>query len=86
MRELENAICRAIVLETTDLLGADHLAPDGPAASRDVAGRVVPLAEVERQKIAHALEVFDRSQMRAAAALGINRATLHRKLRKQDGT
>ena len=30
-------------------------------------------------------EVFDRSQMRAAEAQGINRATLHRKLRKQDG-
>ena len=83
MRELENAICRAIVLETTDLLGA--LRPTGRPRRGTSLAASYPSPRSSDRSIADALEVFDRSQMRAAEAQGINRATLHRKLRKQDG-
>ena len=88
VRELENAICRAIALETTDLLRADHL-PGGRGSGEYAAavpdGLVMPLADVEAQAIARALEVFDHNLTHAAEALGIDRATLQRKLKKQDG-
>ena len=89
VRELENAMCRALVLETTDLLQAGHLPGDGPpvpaADEAFAAAGVVPLAELERQAIARAVEMTDRNLSRAARALGINRATLHRKLKKYAG-
>ena len=86
VRELENVVCRALVLETTDLLQAAHLPGDGPPVASGeeafAAAGVVPLAELERQAIARAIEVADHNLTRAAEALGINRATLHRKLKK----
>ncbi len=86
VRELENVICSALVLETTDMLQAANLPPEllpadtgtPPAAAATVA----PLADVERRAIAHALEMSGRNLTQAAQALGINRTTLHRKLKK----
>ena len=43
---------------------------------------VLPLAEVERRAVVRALEAADHNVTRAAQALGINRATLYRKLKK----
>ena len=45
---------------------------------------VLTLAEVERRALVRALEVAERNVTRAARALGINRATLYRKLKKYD--
>ena len=81
VRELENVICRAMVLETTSVLQAGNLPPElslpGTSASP-----ITGLAEIERQWIAHALEVSGHNLTKAAQALGIDRTTLYRKLKK----
>jgi two-component system response regulator AtoC len=41
---------------------------------------IVPLSELERRAIAHALKVTGGNVTRAARALGIGRATMYRKL------
>ena len=89
VRELENAIHRAVVVETTDVLQAASL----PAELTPALGRgepsppvaaVATLAEVESQAIAAALDQAGGNRKLAAQALGISRATLHRKLKKHD--
>ena len=85
--ELENAIERAILLETTGVLQVKNLPPElSPAArlrqgSPLVPTAIAPLAETERQAIADALD--SSAHITAAArALGVSRATLYRKLKK----
>ena len=68
----------------------------GPTSSRTARGRpsgagaatlptdVLPLAETERRAITRALDAAGNNVTRAALALGINRTTLHRKLKKYD--
>ncbi len=87
VRELENAIERAVLLETTDVLQVNNLPPQlSPivASGTDPAApaAILPLAEVERQALVHALEVSTNNITEAARALGLNRATLYRKLKK----
>ena len=92
VRELEGAIGRAVLMETGDVLqegSLPPLVPVGPAdrAAPPAAGAergVLPLVEVERQALAHALDACGRNVTRAARALGIHRATLHRKLKTYD--
>ena len=88
VRELENAVQRAVVLETTDMLQATSFPPElvpplGPRP-RPPAATVATLAETERRAIAAALDSSDGNLTHAAKALGINRATLHRKLKRYD--
>ena len=88
VRELENAVARAVLLETGPVLQAASLQPSVSAADPRAAAAaaeadaVLPLAEVERRAVTRALERTGRNVTRAAASLGISRATLHRKLRK----
>ena len=87
VRELENAIERAVLLETTDVLHAHnlppHMSPVVPSGSdRPAQANVLPLTEIERQALNHALVVANNNITQAARALGINRTTLHRKLKK----
>lgn len=93
VRELDSAIGRAVLLETTRVLQESSLPPQlfsaeapnhGLAAGMPATQGVVPLAEVERRALVHALEVSAHNVSRAARTLGINRATLHRKLRKYE--
>ena len=89
VRELENAIERAILLETMDVLQVNNLPPQlSPvvASRRDPSAptAVLSLAEVERQALVHALEIAANNVTMAARSLGINRATLYRKLKKYD--
>jgi len=89
VRELENAIERAVLLETTDVLQVNNLPPQlSPiAASRrdtKAPAAVLPLAEVERQALVHALEISANNVSEAARSLGLNRATLYRKLKKHN--
>ena len=89
VRELENAIESAVLLETTDLLQQRSLpsnlslsvSPIGTDNPTDTAV-ILPLDEVERRTIRHALEASDNNISAAARALGIDRSTLHRKLKK----
>ena len=87
VRELEHAIERAALLEKTSVLQAESLPPQlllPHASTNDHAtpASVLPLAEVERQALARALEASGNNITQAAQALGINRVTLHRKLKR----
>ena len=84
VRELQGAIERAVLLEATETLQPGSLPPEMAPAAVVVAGadgeEVVPLADLERQAIRRALAATDHNVSQAARALGISRATLHRKL------
>ena len=87
VRELENAIARAVLLETTGVLQADNLPSQlSPAVAlgRDLSTplAILPLTEIERQALIHALEATGNNMTQAAQALGINRVTLYRKLKQ----
>lgn len=89
VRELENAIERAVLLGAAKVLQVDNFPPElSPiVASRQnttVPTAILPLSEIERQAIVHALGHSAHNVALAARALGINRATLYRKLRKYD--
>ena len=91
VRELENAIERAVLLETGDVLQAENLPEKLSvfAASRTdhmPGTEMLPLAEVERRTLVRALDVSANNVSEAARALGLNRATLYRKLKKYDLT
>jgi len=87
VRELRNVIERAILHETTDKIGLSSieghlaeyaaLATDGPGLPiKDFS-----LAKAERELIGRALQQTEGQKSRAAALLGISRATLYDKLR-----
>ena len=87
VRELENAIERAVLLETTEVLQVANLPPQlSPLGAEhndfSASTAVLPLKEVERQAMAHALKVLGNNVSATARALGCNRATLYRKLKK----
>ena len=88
VRELENIIERAVLLETMDSLQASNLSSSILPISTSQAvsphlpsTTILPLVEVEKQALAHALETTDNNVNKAAQALGINRGTLYRKLK-----
>ena len=86
VRELEAAIGRAVLLETTGVLQPVSLPPElcpATVPGGDAQPEVVqPLAQVERQALAHALAVSGNNVAAAAQALEIDRSTLYRKLKK----
>ena len=88
VRELENAIESAVLLETTDLLQWRSLPSQLLRATSETATGsldtpiIRPLDEVERDAIRHALDVTNDNISVAARALGIDRTTLHRKLKQ----
>jgi len=93
VRELENAVERAVILLTGDLISEKELplsitgayyGPVVPAAAipgalPDTEPR--PLDEVEKEAILAALEAAGGNKSEAARRLGINRKTLHKKLK-----
>ena len=89
VRELKNAIESAVLSETTDLLQPQslplHLTQgDSQVATGDLIDVTVilPLDEIEQNAIVHALKVTGGNMSDAARALGIDRSTLYRKLKK----
>ena len=93
IRELENAVERAVIMSTDDYitprelplaLGAAAAAPEEEAAAPCPAASLagLPLDEVERRAIMETLHVVDENKSEAARKLGITRATLHSKLKK----
>ena len=84
VRELENIIERAVLLESTELLQSNNLPPQissQPVLSFPDATEILPFEEVERQILAHALKVMDYNVTKAARALKIDRSTLYRKVK-----
>ena len=88
VRELENTIERAALLETTELLQPSNLSPQilsmissQPILSSPDSSEILPLKEIERLTLAHALKVMDNDVTKAAKALQIDRSTLYRKVK-----
>ena len=93
VRELENAIEYALAIGMEDRLGlADlpiEIANRVPSDLHDFRSVLeaymndtVPLAEIEKRYILTVLQQFGGNQVRAAAALGIDRSKLYRRLRQ----
>ena len=93
VRELENAIEYALAIGMDETLGLDDLpieiANCMPADINDFRSVLqaymndtVPLAEIEKRYILSVLQQFGGNQVRAAAALGIDRSKLYRRLRQ----
>ena len=94
VRELENVIEYALALGNGDELGIDDLPLEvsqnrGSANGEDFRELLqaymtdaVPLAEIEKRYILSVLQQFGGNQVRAAAALGIDRSKLYRRLRQ----
>ncbi|HVP39067.1 MAG TPA: sigma 54-interacting transcriptional regulator [Candidatus Saccharimonadales bacterium] len=96
VRELENAVQRAVTLAESPRVEAADLPPWMLQTGRLLAehagepASLVPdvdmtLEELERRHIARTLERHDHNMSRTAKALGISRATLWRKLRRDRG-
>ena len=86
VRQLQGVIERSVLLESSEILHSSSLPSEVATArpsSTDIQS-VVPLLEVEHQVIRHALEATANNVSKAADALGINRATLYRKLQKYE--
>ncbi|UCF44442.1 MAG: sigma-54-dependent Fis family transcriptional regulator [Planctomycetota bacterium] len=88
VRELSNVIERAIMLETTDKIGLSSImidplpydeSSDGPTADHVTN---FSLEKAERELIARALRETGWQKTRAAALLGITRATLYAKVKQ----
>jgi Nif-specific regulatory protein len=91
IRELQNAIERALILADRELISAEHLGvvptavtgiPSGPAAEERPTPLIQPLAEVEKRSILEALRRAKGNKSRAAAALGLSRGALYTRLRR----
>jgi DNA-binding NtrC family response regulator len=94
VRELENAIEYAMAIGSSDELGIQDLPPElSPTPSADSPSDIkqileaymtdsVPLAEIEKRYILSVLKQFGGNQVKAAAALGIDRSKLYRRLKQ----
>ncbi|MHC4171510.1 MAG: sigma-54-dependent transcriptional regulator [Planctomycetota bacterium] len=88
VRELRNVIDRAILLETTDKIGLNNIIIDptkcGQVWNNPIAGLIkdFSLAKAERELISLALRETGWQKTRAAALLGITRATLYAKVKQ----
>jgi DNA-binding NtrC family response regulator len=88
VRELQNVIERAVLLGKGGIIGlADlptGLAAAGPMALEPLEGRSLKqaLANPERQIILDVLEAHQWNRMATAEALGINRTTLYKKMKR----
>jgi DNA-binding NtrC family response regulator len=88
VRELSNVIERAILLETTDKIGLNAIYIE-PTEWSGISNNPTPglikdfsLAKAERELIARALQKTGWQKTRAAALLGITRATLYAKVKQ----
>jgi len=86
VREMENAIERAVLLADTDTIFPGDLPPglrsaSGSGESAEVTLKPRRLDDVEREHILRTLDAYAWNQARAADALGIGRNTLWRKLK-----
>ena len=91
VRELRNVIERAILLESTDLILAEHLPAEMLDKTQSGPGEMslsketempISLQEAEKRTIIKALEWAGGNKSSAARVLGITRQTLRQKLKK----
>jgi transcriptional regulator with PAS, ATPase and Fis domain len=92
IRELENVLARALALRTGRTITSRDLPAgvvksggEGAAAPLPEPPPTLTLEEVERRHVLRVLEATRGNKVRAAEILGIDRSTLHRKLRQMRG-
>jgi len=89
VRELENLIERGTAMAQGDVIEVTHLPETFRKAEgfsfRKIAGRLPTLDEQEQTYISRVLEEVKGNQTVAAQILGINRASLWRKLKARRG-
>ncbi|HEX2579664.1 MAG TPA: sigma-54 dependent transcriptional regulator [Rhabdochlamydiaceae bacterium] len=83
IRELANAIERAVVMNSGDVVEADHLRldPSSPALLSIPVAKEITLADLEKQHILETLAACSHNRTRAAKSLGISVRTLRNKLK-----
>jgi len=81
VRELENALTRAVILAKGDVLLKENL-PLEPDERRAFTDDLVPLEEVEKNYIQHVLISVRGSKTRASQVLRISRPTLDKKIKE----
>jgi len=89
IRELENAIERAVALGSGPILQVGDLPSNLQYTSPDryvQSDEVVPLEAMERRAILRALDETSGDKMAAARLLGIGKTTLYRKLKQYETT
>ena len=94
VRELENAIEYALAISLENEIGVADLPMEISSYRTENSGNqfkqvleaymneTVPLAEIEKRYILSVLQQFGGNQVRAAAALGIDRSKLYRRLKQ----
>jgi transcriptional regulator with PAS, ATPase and Fis domain len=91
IRELQNAVERALIVAKGELISAEHLgiprprtapSPAAPAPETEAGARLATLAEQEKHMIAEALRRAKGNKSRAAAELGLSRTQLLRRVRR----
>ena len=80
VRELENALTRAVTLSHSDVLLAEHLPLRGPDAA-PVTEELTTLKNMEKRYIGHVLRHTRWNKSRASEILGITRPILDKKIR-----
>ncbi|HMA53768.1 MAG TPA: sigma-54 dependent transcriptional regulator [Acidobacteriota bacterium] len=80
VRELENALTRAVILAKGDVVLKENL-PVEPDERRTFSDELVPLEEVEKKYIQHVLSAVHGSKTRASQILQISRPTLDKKIK-----
>ena len=80
VRELENALTRAVTLSRGEVLLAEHL-PMANGEAGELTREVMSLKEMEKQYIGHVLRYAHWNKSRASDILGITRPTLDKKIK-----
>ncbi len=81
VRELENALIRAVILAKGDVILAENL-PLESGEKKLFSKELVPLKEVERNYIQHVLSYAKGSKTRSSQILQISRPTLDKKIKE----
>ena len=84
VRELRNTVERAVILSEGKTIGTEHIIlTENPGQSVPIkSSGSISLDDIERQHIQKVLASVGGNKAKAASILGIDRTTLHRKLRR----
>jgi DNA-binding NtrC family response regulator len=80
VREIENCLMRAVVVASGGVVRAEHLSMASPGHAAE--SPVLSLSALEKQHIAHVIELVGGHKGRAADMLGVTRPRLNRLLEK----
>ncbi len=82
VRALRHAVERAVIMSDAEILGVEDFPFTAPKAGERATSNVSSLASVEKAEIERALAQHGNNVSRAAAALGLNRMSLYRRMQK----